>query len=86
MDMTFEVFASIANRRGSLMSLLVSSLVLILAFIAPVRDKIDSGVAIFILVLGCVTLAFILIVMVLYKIDNTMLDMHHQFTLVNLTL
>ena len=78
MDMTSKVFASTAKGRGSLMSLLVSSLVLILASIAPVRDKIDSGAAIFALVLGCVTLVFILIVMVLDKMNKPMPRMDHH--------
>jgi hypothetical protein len=86
MDVTSEVRASTAKERDSLMSLLVSSLVLILASIAPVRDNIDSGAAIFALVLGCVTLAFILIVMVLDKMNKPMPRMDQQFTLVNLTL
>ena len=86
MDVTSEVRASTAKERDSLMSLLVSSLVLILASIAPVRDKIDSGAAIFALVLGCVTLVFILIVMVLDKMNTPMSCIDQQFTLVTLTI
>jgi hypothetical protein len=87
MDTASEALASTAKKGlGSLVSLLVSSLILILASIPPVRDGIDQGAAIFALVLGCATLAFILIVMVLDKMNKPMPRMDQQFSLVNLTI
>jgi hypothetical protein len=81
MDMTSEAFVSTAKGPGTLMTLLVSSLVVILACITPIRDEIDTNTAIFALVIGCVTLAMVLIAMALDKKDRTMRALDHAIAL-----
>jgi hypothetical protein len=81
MDMTSEAFASTVEGHGALGGLLISSLVVIVASITPIKDKVDTGTAIFAMVLGCVTLASILVLMQFDKNDRTMRRFDHTIAL-----
>ncbi len=81
-DLSFEQFAStVKEGQGTLMTLLVSSLVVIVSSIAPIKDDIDTGTAIFSLVLGCATMAFILIIMGLDQKNRPMRVLDHTISL-----
>jgi hypothetical protein len=81
MDMTSVSFASTVKGHGALGGLLISSLVVIVASITPIRDKIDTGTAIFAMVLGCVTFASILVLMQFDKNERAMRGFDHTIAL-----
>jgi hypothetical protein len=81
MDLTSEAFATTLKGHGTLGGLFVASLVVIVASITPIMDQINTGTAIFALVLGCVTMASMLVMMQFDKNDRAMRSFDHTIAL-----
>lgn len=76
--MTASAFGSTVKGLGSLMGLLVASLVVLVASIAPVRDDVpNKEEAVYALALSCVTFAYIALVMGMDKRGGSMSGMVH---------